>query len=207
MTHAKKDFYWCPNAEQANVDKTYNDTVYGLCSDFVEPADNSCDDHFFPVGELCIRVSTLPKTLAGARAHCKADNADLAFITDADSQADIATLIKAKKIRYPHYGPVQAMWVGAQYMNGEWSWLSTTAHFNAYTKWTDNTPGSGCVGACVNEGLAVSVGDNYHWKAKDPTEVLPYICITRCKKHFTWFPRLRRCLKVKESGTYNEKSL
>ena len=33
------------------------------------------------------------------------------------------------------------------------------------------------------------------WKAKDPTLELPFVCITRCKKDFVWFPKLQRWVK------------
>ncbi len=116
-------------------------------------------------------------------------------------------LVIEKKTKYPHYQPVQFMWVGGKYESNEWTWVSTSTKFAVYTNWTDGTPGSGCVGTCTNQGLAVSVANNYQWKAKNPTEELPFICITKCRKHFKWFPKLQRCLKIKESGKYGEIAL
>ncbi len=84
-----KDFYWCPSTQQANDTWAFNGTTYGLCNDFAEPPDNSCADHFFPVGDVCVRVSTIPMTFDNARAKCQMDNTDIAYITDVDIQLDL----------------------------------------------------------------------------------------------------------------------
>ena len=84
------------------------------------------------------------------------------------------------------------MWIGGKFESGAWRWISTDNRFEEYTAWTDGTTGSGCIGACTNQALAVSVAKDYQWVAMDPTEALPFVCITRCKKGFVWFSRLQR---------------
>ena len=54
----------------------------------------------------------------------------------------------------------QYLWLGGKF-DGSWGWVSTDNRFEEYTAWADGTPGSGCVGACVDEALAVSVANDY----------------------------------------------
>ena len=144
----------------------------------------------------------MAKTFADARTTCKADGADIAYIPDRFAQQELKELIQNKKNIFPHYEPVEFLWLGGQYDSGAWGWVSTDNRFEEYTAWADGTPGSGCIGACLDEALAVSVANDYQWKAKDPTDPWPFVCITRCKKDFVWFPKLQRCLMVKEGGRY-----
>ena len=32
----------------------------------------------------------------------------------------------------------------------------------------------------------------FQWKAQKTNKEYPFVCITRCKKDFVWFPRLQR---------------
>ena len=47
-----------------------------------------------------------------------------------------------------------------------------------------------------NSGLAALSEENFVWRATEIDKVLPYICLSRCKNGYKWYPRLKRCLKI-----------
>ena len=63
------------------------------------------------VGDICVRVSTIPKTFADATQTCKDDDGDLAYIPDRFAQQDLKELIQNKKPKqgYEHYIPVEVI--------------------------------------------------------------------------------------------------
>ena len=59
------------------------------------------------MGDICVRISTIAKNFTGARATCRADGADIAYVPDRFAQQELKELIENKKNIYPHYDPVE----------------------------------------------------------------------------------------------------
>ena len=108
-------------------------------------------------------------------------------------QDDIKTLLDHKRTNEHQFEQVGQFWMGADYIKEEekWTWTHHYQDFNNWTNWQSKVPNIGCLGAGCTEvdGLILRADSKFVWNAfVDKSTALPYVCLSKCKKGYQWFP-------------------
>ena len=149
------------------------------------------------VSGKCIRVFHYPKNFYDARARCKSESSDLAYIPSEDFQYAFTNFILDMTDKSQLYKDLQGMWFGGISSDaGEWKWLADSQPFNDFTMWKDNNPECSQLSCNSNDALVVNASNGFQWSAKDITDEMPYVCMQTCSNGYVWSQNLQKCIFI-----------
>ena len=110
---------------------------------------------------------------------------------------EIAALLDKKREEMAQFEDISQMWLGADFdpLEKRWKWTDHYQDFNAWSNWESKAENIGCFssGCTKDDGLILRPDSGYSWNAVvDKSLKLPYVCLSRCKKGYQWFPSKRQ---------------
>ena len=162
------------------------------------------------MGNSCVRISVLKLTWAKAEQKCKSEGAHLATIHSEEIQRGLKKLINGKidmevtEFQPPYAADTETFWTGGTVRHiNEWKWISSLENLTSYSKWKDDTEGSGCLppGFCLDSQAIVIKGSKYEWSADDKSKEYPYICLSECDIGYIWQKTAKKCVKIVRNET------
>ena len=206
-TFGDKDEIWCPT--KLNPTKAFDEKIdeYAYCTEFMGSPNSECSPNYEKINGICIRVSAFAENFYDASAKCAKEGAFLLTILDDTLipyiQKYIEILSKTKMYFLPKYSPdLSSYWVGGSVIDLTWRWMSNGKNFTLYSDWKDGEENSGCLDTSLctdNYGLTVE-SSKFQWVAEDKSKMKPYICQSKCRLGYKWYPNLKKCLKMKSLG-------
>ena len=124
----------------------------------------TCSLNYEQLGDICIRISTIPLSWFDAEEKCKKEGGHLISISSSDIQLALMDNIKQKissdKETFipPYADDIENFWTGGTVrLLNDWRWISTMENLSSYSFWKGGIVGSGCGSLCTNhQALLVS---------------------------------------------------